>query len=67
MINEIKDGWMVEIPPLFFEDEYAARAFVNQYGGFITKSKRVVKAKGGEFKPFFKSVDSGLTESDFAN
>lgn len=62
MINEIKDGWMVEVPPLFFEDEYAAKAFAETYGGRITRSKRVVKEPCYNVK-----TERGITDFDFAD
>lgn len=63
MIQEVKDGWMVEIPPLFFEDEYAARAFVKAYGGYITKSKRVIKSDGF----YSEKTERAIADSDFAS
>lgn len=62
MIQEVKDGWMVEIPPLFFEDEFAAKAFAETYGGSITRSKRVVKDISCSVK-----TERGITDFDFAD
>lgn len=37
---KIKDGWLVEPRPVFFDDEEAAWDFADVYGGIPTRAKR---------------------------
>lgn len=41
-MERIKDGWLVEPRPVFFDDEEAAWSFADVYGGIPTRAKRHV-------------------------
>ena len=36
----IKDGWLVEPRPVFFDDEESAWDFADVYGGILVRAKR---------------------------
>ena len=57
-MTAIRDGWMVEPLPVFFDDEHAARAFQAAYGGAVVRAKHhAAAAEDGE--PAWCSVDEG--------
>lgn len=39
-MTNIKDGWLVEPRPVFFDDEESAWDFADVYGGIPTRAKR---------------------------
>ena len=46
-MTAIKDGWLVEPRPVFFDDEEAAWVFAAVYGGIPTRAKRHAGGSGG--------------------
>lgn len=47
-MTRIKDGWLVEPRPVFFDDEESAWNFANVYGGVPVRAKRHAGRTGGE-------------------
>lgn len=46
-MTTIKDGWLVEPRPVFFDDEEAAWGFADVYGGIPVRAKRKVEVPSG--------------------
>ena len=46
-MTAIKDGWLVEPRPVFFDDEEAAWDFADVYGGIPVRAKRHTGGSGG--------------------
>lgn len=69
----IKDGWLVEPRPVFFDDEESAWNFADVFGGVPARAKRKVEAPS-EPPSGERSAQSAtpsdaigkLTEDDFA-
>lgn len=69
-MERIKDGWLVEPRPVFFDDEEAAWGFADVYGGIPVRAKRHAGSTGGEPSATPSDAPSDdigeLTEDDFA-
>lgn len=46
-MTRIKDGWLVEPRPVFFDDEESAWNFADVYGGIPTRAKRHIAGDSG--------------------
>lgn len=79
-MTRIKDGWLVEPRPVFFDDEESAWNFADVFGGVPVRAKRQARTVD-DCAPAWCSVDDGgrlyqadgkarplgeLTEDDFA-
>ena len=72
-MTAIKDGWLVEPRPVFFDDEESAWDFADVYGGIPTRAKRHVAEGGGAPSAAHGTPSDApsdqlgeLTEDDFA-
>lgn len=68
-MKRIKDGWLVEPRPVFFDDEESAWNFADVYGGIPVRAKRHAGDGGAPSATpsDAPSDDIGeLTEDDFA-
>lgn len=72
-MTAIKNGWLVEPRPVFFDDERQARAFQATYGGKLVRAKHHTAGDGGAPSGAHATPSDApsdqlgeLTEDDFA-
>ena len=72
-MKRIKDGWLVEPRPVFFDDEESAWNFADVFGGVPVRAKRKVEApsespsgKHNAQSATPSDAIGELTEDDFA-